>query len=59
VKQRREPTRVYAVLAPSPETALEAVQTLTADGMEVEITGMLSKHMARSLKLKPGELKLI
>ena len=59
VKQRREATRVYALLSPSAEDALAVVQSMAAEGTTVELAGKLTKRMARSLKLQPGELHLV
>ncbi|MCE4226667.1 hypothetical protein HCU64_23270 [Methylobacterium sp. C25] len=59
VKQRREQVRVYAVLASDADAAVELVTESAADDVEVEIAGQLSKRMARSLKLQPGEIRFI
>lgn len=53
VKRRREPLRVYAVLATSQEVALAIVAASSAEGAVVEAAGRLSKKLARPLKLKP------
>ena len=59
VKQRREATRVYAVLARLPGDALALIQGMAAESTTVEMAGTLSHRMARSLKLKVGELRLV
>lgn len=59
VKQRREATRLYALMAASPVEALEIVTAQAGEGVAVEIAGKLSKRMARPYNLKPGELILI
>ncbi|GJE56939.1 hypothetical protein [Methylobacterium thuringiense] len=59
VKQKREPTRLYALLAASPAEALEIVTAQASEGVAVEVAGKLSKRMARPYKLKAGDLILI
>ncbi|GJE57391.1 hypothetical protein EKPJFOCH_3905 [Methylobacterium thuringiense] len=59
VKQKREPTRLYALVATSPAEALEIVTAQGSEDVVVEIAGKLSKRMARPYKLKPGDLILI
>ncbi|CAA2155846.1 hypothetical protein MBRA_01469 [Methylobacterium brachiatum] len=59
VRQKREPTRVYAVVAISAEAALPQLDGLTVDRMETEVVGALSRDLTRSLGLKPGEMRLV
>jgi ribosomal protein S3 len=59
VKQKREPTRVYALMARSPAEALQIVSVQASEGVAVEVAGKLSKRMARPYKLKLGDLTLI
>ena len=59
VKQKREPTRLYALLANSPAEALEIVSAQAAEGVVVEVAGKLSKRMAEPYKLKSGDLILV
>ncbi|WP_147082601.1 hypothetical protein [Methylobacterium haplocladii] len=56
MKQKREPTRLYALMAASPAEALEIVSAQAADDVAVEVAGKLSKRMAKPYKLKPGDL---
>ena len=59
VKQKREATRVYAVLVRSADEAISLLQAHAAEGGTFELAGTLSGRMARSLKLKPNELRLV
>ena len=59
VRQKREATRVYAVVATSAEAALAQVDGLTVDGMETEVVGAFSRDLTRSLGLKSGEVRLV
>ena len=58
VKQKREATRIYAVLACSPADAVTLVQDMATQGT-VEMVGALSHRIARPLKLRADELRLI
>jgi hypothetical protein len=59
VRQKREALRVYAVVAPTAQAALELISALATEGMEVELVGGLSRDMVRRLGLKPGEMQLV
>ncbi|MDQ0545216.1 hypothetical protein QO001_004159 [Methylobacterium brachiatum] len=59
VRQKREATRVYAVVATSAEAALAQVAGLTVDGIETEVVGTFSRDLTRSLGLKPSEMRLV
>jgi hypothetical protein len=59
VRRKREATSVYAVVATSAEAALAQVDVLTVDGMETEVVGAFSRDLARSLGLKPDEMRLV
>lgn len=54
--QDHQPQRVYAVLARSSGEALAAAATAAAEGAAIEVTGELSMSLAKSLKLKLGNL---
>ena len=59
IKRHREQTHIYAVLSPSPADALATVKGLAVEATRTEVAGKLTKRLARSLKLKPGEPRLI
>lgn len=59
VRQKRETVRVYAVLAPSRDVALDQVKALAAQSVRIEIAGSLSRGMVRRLDLKLGEIRLL
>jgi len=58
VRQKREATRVYAVVATSAEAALAQLDQLAVDGMETGVVGALSRVLW-SLGLDPGEMRLV
>ena len=55
VSQKREAVRVYAVLASTPDEALETVALNIPPKAQVEIVGGLSRDLVKRLHLKPGE----
>jgi hypothetical protein len=59
VHQKRELVRVYAVSAPSTAAALAQISGMATDDMQVELVGSLGRDLARSLGLKPGEMRLV
>ena len=59
VSQKREPVRVYAVLASTADEALEAIALNLPPKAQMEIVGGLSRDLAKRLHLKPGELLLV
>jgi hypothetical protein len=59
VKEQREATRVYAVLARSSDDALVLLQEQTGEGTALKLVGTLSGRIARSLNLEPDELRLV
>lgn len=59
VTQRREATRIYAVVAASEAEALAALVGLAAENVRLQVVGGLSRDIVRRLKLRPGELRLV
>ncbi|MHC2109060.1 hypothetical protein [Methylobacterium sp. CM6246] len=59
VSQKREAVRVYAVLAETPDAALEAVALNAPAKSKLEIVGSLSRALVKRIGLKPGELRLV
>ena len=57
--QNGEATRVYAVLAPSPEVALEQIAASAAEGEQGKVVGSLARDLVRRLKLQTGEVRLV
>jgi hypothetical protein len=59
VEHRRGPVPVYAVLANTADEALDAVAVAVAPRSKLRLVGGLSKDLARQLRLKPGEVRMI
>lgn len=59
VEQKREPVRLYALLAGSEAEALEIVTAKAIGGTHVEVAGRLSRRIAKGYRLKPGDLILV
>ena len=59
VSQKREAVRVYAVLAETPDGALEVVALNVLPKTTVEIVGSLSRALVKRIRLVPGELRLV
>ncbi len=59
VSQKHEPVRVYAVLAPTPDEALEAIALNVSPKAQLEIVGGLSRDAAKRLGMKLGEPLLV
>ena len=59
VHQRREATRVYAVVALAQTEALSVVNSMKPERAQAEVVGALSRNIARSLDLKPGDVCLV
>jgi len=59
VHQSGECIRVYAVLAPSPEVALEQIAASAAEGEQAKVVGSLARDLVRRLKLQTGEVRLV
>lgn len=50
---------VYAVMKPGPEEALESIRALADPDATVAIVGSLSTRIAKALKLKPDEPRVV
>ncbi|MCJ2061329.1 hypothetical protein MKK63_01175 [Methylobacterium sp. J-088] len=59
VSQKREAVRIYAVLATTPDEALEAAALNVVAKAQLEIVGGLSRDSAKRLGMKLGEPLLI
>ncbi|WP_342111516.1 hypothetical protein [Methylobacterium sp. SI9] len=59
VSQKHEPVRVYAVLATTPDEALEAIALNVLPKAQLEIVGGLSRDAAKRLGVKLGEPLLV
>ncbi len=59
VKRKHHRMRVYAVIAFSVDEALGLLQEKAKKGSTVTWAGGLSSRVAQSLKLKPGDLRVI
>jgi hypothetical protein len=59
VDHRGGPAPVYAVLANTADEALNAVAAAAAPRSRLRQVGGLSKDLARQLRLRPGEVRLI
>ncbi|MGU3664929.1 hypothetical protein ACLBX9_12150 [Methylobacterium sp. A49B] len=55
VTQKPDAVRVYAMLASTPDEALEAIMLSVSPRAQVEIVGGLSRDLVKRLHLKPGE----
>jgi hypothetical protein len=59
VEHRRRPVPVYAVLANTLDEALDAVSVAVAPRSKLRQVGGLSNDLARNLRLRPGEVRLV
>ncbi|WP_245295854.1 hypothetical protein [Methylobacterium sp. C1] len=59
IEHRRGTAPVYAVLASTADEALDAVAAAVAPRSKLREVGRLSRSLARQLRLKPDEVRLI